>query len=132
MNPEILFLIITLIGMIAVVGIAAWLILRRLLKPEALQAELQRQQARNPADSEPQFPTEEIQVTVLNHTCEVRLIGTKTPKSTKIFTVVFRREENGDILSFRVPEEMYDGFEIGQRGTLTVVDGALYGFALDE
>ena len=36
--------------------------------------------------------------------------------------------EDGQRLSFPVPEEMYDGFEKGQTGTLTLIDGQLYGF----
>jgi hypothetical protein len=55
----------------------------------------------------------------------------KTPKATKIFTVVFHTEDD-KVLSFNVPEEMYDGFEKGQEGILTVVDGQLYGFAIAE
>ena len=68
---------------------------------------------------------------VMDHTCEVKLVGTKTPKATKIFTVVFRTEDD-KVLTFNVPEEMYDGFEKGQEGILTVVDGELYGFAIEE
>jgi hypothetical protein len=31
-----------------------------------------------------------------------------------------------------IPEEMYDGFEKGQTGQLSIVDGELYGFVLEE
>jgi hypothetical protein len=44
---------------------------------------------------------------------------------------VFRTEDD-KVLSFNVPEEMYDGFEEGQEGILTLVDGQLYGFAIAE
>ena len=80
---------------------------------------------------EPQFTTREIQATLIDQSCSVKLIGTKTPKAAKVFTVVFQTENN-EILSFQVPEEMYDGFDKGQAGILTIVDGELYGFALDK
>lgn len=58
------------------------------------------------------------------------MIGIKTPKAVREFTVTFRTEDGG-ILKFNVPEEMYDGFEEGQRGLITLVDGILYGFELE-
>ena len=131
MDPEILFCIVAILAIIAVVGVVAWLILRYLLKPENIQKELERQRAQNADPFEPQFTTEEIRATVMDHTCEVKLVGTKTPKATKIFTVVFRTEDD-KVLSFNVPEEMYDGFEKGQEGILTLVDGQVYGFAIAE
>ena len=128
MNPEILFCIIAVLALIGIVAIVAWLILRYLLKPERLQAELERNRAQNADPFASQIITEELRATVIDHTCQVQLIGIKTPKATKIFTVVFRTEDD-EVLSFNVPEEMYDGFEIGQTGLLTLVDGELYGFA---
>ena len=131
MDPEILFCIIAVLAAIAIVAVVSRLLLRYMLKPENIHAELERQRALNPDPFEPQFTTEEIRATVVDHTCQVQLVGTKTPKATKIFTVVFRTEDS-NILSLRVPEEMYDGFEKGQTGTLTIVDGELYGFSLVE
>jgi uncharacterized membrane protein YqiK len=131
MNPEILFCIIAVLALIGIVAIVAWLILRYLLKPERLQAELERQRAQNIDPFESPIASEELRATVIDHTCQVQMVGTKTPKATKIFTVVFRTEEE-KILSLNVPEEMYDGFEIGQNGLLTLVDGELYGFAPEE
>jgi hypothetical protein len=78
-----------------------------------------------------EFSGQELRATVVDHTCQVQLVGIKTPKATKIFTIVFRTED-GQSLSLNVPEEMYDGFEIGQTGLLTLVDGELYGFAPEE
>lgn len=80
---------------------------------------------------EPVFTTLNVKSTVIDQYCAAKMIGTKTPKAIKIFTVVFRTNDN-EILKFDVPEEMYDGFEKGQSGILTVVDGTLYGFTLDE
>ena len=81
------------------------------------------------ASAAPEFTTVSIKATVIDQTCYVKTIGIKTPKTIKEFTVVFQAE-NGEILKWNVPEEMYDGFEKGQSGTLSVVDGELYGFEL--
>ncbi len=82
--------------------------------------------------SEQAEPTQEVlEATVVDLACGARLVGMKTPKSVKEFMVVFQ-EENGNIRKFYVPEEMYHGFEVGQKGVLTLVDGHIYGFALCE
>jgi len=81
------------------------------------------------ASAAPEFTTVSIKATVIDQTCCVKTIGIKTPKTIKEFTVVFQTE-NGETLKWNVPEEMYDGFEKGQSGTLSVVDGELYGFEL--
>lgn len=77
---------------------------------------------------EPEFTMTDVQATVVDLHCGVRLVGMKTPKSVKEFIVVFRTDRS-QLRRFSVPEEMYDGLEIGQTGLLTVVDGQLYGFA---
>ena len=73
----------------------------------------------------------EIRATVVEQECCVKTVGIKTPKTVKEFAVVFETGD-GEILKLNVPEEMYDGFEKGQTGFLTIVDGDLYGFVLDE
>ena len=128
MDPEILFFIISILAIIGVVAIVVWLLLRYMLRPEYIKRELERQQAQNADPFEAKFATDEIRATVIDHICQVQLVGTKTPKATKIFTVVFRTEGE-QILPLNVPEDMYDGFEVGQTGLLTLVDGELYGFA---
>lgn len=80
---------------------------------------------------EPEFTTITRKVTVVDQTCCVKTIGIKTPKTIKEFTVVFQTE-TGEILTLNIPEEMYDGFEKGQSGILSVVDGELYSFELEE
>ena len=80
---------------------------------------------------EPEYTTVTTRATVVDQTCCVKTIGIKTPKTIKEFTITFQ-SENGEIIRLNVPEEMYDGFEKGQTGTLTIVDGELYGFSLVE
>ena len=80
---------------------------------------------------EAEFTTITRKVTVVDQTCCVKTIGINTPKTIKEFAVVFQAE-TGEIIKLNVPEEMYDGFEKGQSGILSVVDGELYSFELEE
>ena len=49
----------------------------------------------------------------------------------KHFYVKFR-DDDGQIYDIRVSEEYYFAFEKGQTGTLTLLDGKLDSFVLDE
>lgn len=80
---------------------------------------------------EPEYTTVTTRATVVDQTCCVKMVGIKAPKTVKEFVIVFQ-SENGDILKLNVPEEMYDGFEQGQTGILSIRDGELYGFELEE
>ena len=73
----------------------------------------------------------EIQAEVADLLCGIEMSGTRTPKAEKTFYVVMKTE-HGEYRRFPVPEEMYDGFEKGQRGILTIADGNLYGFIPEE
>ena len=55
--------------------------------------------------------------------------GGKMSRYTMHFYVKFVIGATEEVIH-DVPEEMYDGFEKGQSGTLSVVDGELYGFEL--
>lgn len=73
------------------------------------------------------YVRQEIQATVADLSCHVETAGTKAPETRTVFSVSFQTE-SGDILNYNVPKEMYEGFEIGQSGTLTLSDDALYSF----
>ena len=77
--------------------------------------------------AQPEITPAICKATVTDMGCTVKTEGWKTPKTVREFMVVFQTEA-GERLEFFVPEEMYDGFEKGQAGTLTVIDGQLYGF----
>ena len=94
----------------------------------AKQKELKKEDSK---PDEPEYTTVTTRATVVDQTCCVKMVGIKTPKTVKEFVIVFQLE-NGDILKLNVPEEMYDGFEQGQTGILSIIDGALYGFELEE
>ena len=68
---------------------------------------------------------------VIDLECGVTTIGYQQPKAVKHFIIHFKYD-NGDIIKIPVNEEMYRGFDIGLAGTLTLIDGQLNSFELDE
>lgn len=82
-------------------------------------------------DDEPiQYETIEITVKVVDQCCRARMVGVKYPKSIEEYFISFEKD-NGEVLNLAVPKECYDGFDIGQIGKLTLVDGELYSFVPD-
>ena len=67
---------------------------------------------------------------VADMACSVRQVGIKMPQTVKEFVICFRYD-NGEVHKIYVDEEMYSGFEIGQTGELTLVDGMLSSYELD-
>ena len=98
-------------------------------KYKAQQKENNRNQEPAPVDTE--YTTIMKKATVIEMHCGIKTIGIRTPKTIKEFMIVFQTEQ-GEVLKFMIPEEMYDGFEKGQTGQLSIVDGGLYGFVLEE
>lgn len=80
-----------------------------------------------PDDFEPE--TIEMTVKVMDCTCSAKVIGVKYPKAVNEFIIPFQTTE-GKLFNLPVPHECYDGFEQGQVGKLTLVNGELYGFEL--
>lgn len=76
-----------------------------------------------------EFDTVKFYATVVDLFCRTEMIGTKAPRSVKVFTVVFETDKKKRI-KLDVPEEMYDGIETGQSGEVTVVEGELYSFVI--
>ncbi len=76
---------------------------------------------------------EEIQIKakVVERFCSAELVGIKKPKAEDYYWVVFEGDD-GKSYKLRVVEEMYDGFEEGQKGVLTLVEGELYSFEINE
>ncbi len=78
-------------------------------------------------------PSEPIlkKVTVINQYCDTKVVGIKQPKAVEEFFITFK-EPDGNIFNLSVPKECYEGFESGQEGILSLIDGKLYGFELKE
>ena len=76
------------------------------------------------------YESKDVHVKVIDLSCAVLSEGHRQPRTFNEFLVTFETDE-GQILKFRVDEEMYNGFEKGQLGILTVTDSTIYGFVLD-
>lgn len=74
-----------------------------------------------------EFETLKFNAKIIDLNCRVEMVGIKQPKSVTLFTVCFETDNN-ERIKIDVPQEMYDGLEIGQKGKLTLVDGELYSF----
>ncbi len=101
-----------------------------------MDKEEKRQKAQNlTRDQSEDTPTEvqtvDLNVKVIDLKLETHYEGIKTPKLIKEFLVFFE-DENGNVINIDVSEENFDAFEIGQKGLLTLQDGQLYSFVLDE
>ena len=75
--------------------------------------------------------TVDLNVEVIDLKFETHYEGIKIPKLVKTFFVFFE-DENGNVIKIDVSEENFDAFEKGQKGLLTLQDGQLYSFVLDE
>ena len=75
--------------------------------------------------------TVDLNVEVIDLKFETHYEGIKIPKLVKTFFVFFE-DKNGNVIKIDVSEENFDAFEKGQKGLLTLQDGQLYSFVLDE
>lgn len=74
-----------------------------------------------------EFETEKFRGEVIDlNYCE-EMVGHMTPKLVKTYTVVFQTEDNKKV-KIKIPQDMYDGLEVGQYGEVTLVEGDLYSF----
>jgi len=81
-------------------------------------------------NKEPQTLT--LRVKVIDQNCFVSYVGgAKSPKAVKNFVVVFQ-DDNEQTHKIAVEEDIYDAFEIGQTGELTLIDGKVSSYILDE
>ena len=82
-------------------------------------------------DSFPQIQTVSFRATVIKCECGTSTIGCRSVKAIKEFLVFFEDESN-KVHKFSVPEECYNGLEVGQYGNLTLNSGEFYSFELIE
>ena len=122
--------VIICIFVACVIGVVRMLA-KRIKQSQEIMVEPNHNSSEPVSSAEEDFPVKEFKATVLDQACTVKTVGTKTPKTVKEFAVLFSLS-NGKTKSFLVPEEMYDGFEKGQVGVLTVVGEELYSFEIEE
>jgi len=79
---------------------------------------------------EAEFENVQVRATVVDLSCSAEVIGIKKPKAVEQYRVAFETED-GKTFKFDIPQEMYEGFEKGQTGHLTIVDNELYGFEIE-
>ena len=80
-------------------------------------------------DIKTEFETVKFQAEIVNLFCRVDMVGTKTPETVTNYTVEFKTDEK-EIIKLEIPQELYDGLEIGQIGEVTLVEGELYSFII--
>ena len=85
----------------------------------------------NEENLEEEFEKDSFFATVTDMHCSTEVIGIRNPKNVRSFAITFELEGH-EVFVLPVNEEQYDGFDIGQRGILTVVDGELYSFELES
>lgn len=82
-------------------------------------------------EEDPLLQAVEFPAKVVDMRASAKLCGTKTVRCVKKYWVCFEKE-NGEELTVEVSEEFYQGFAVGQVGTVTMVNDTLYGFALSD
>ena len=71
-----------------------------------------------------------MHVKVVDMCCFTETVGTQPPRLVQNFFVFFE-DDGGEIHKIAVDEEIYCGFEVGQVGELTIIDGRISGYVLD-
>ena len=82
----------------------------------------------SPSEIKTEFETVKFKAQIVDLRCRVDMVGIKTQKAVTIYTVEFKTDEK--IIKLDIPQEMYDGLEIGQSGEVTLVEGELYSFII--
>ena len=80
-------------------------------------------------NSDPEVVTMHVQV--VDMICGVDSVGIKQPKVVKYFVVKFKNDD-GEVFDIHIPQEYYDGFDVGLSGVLYLVDGKLNSFLPDD
>ena len=105
------------------------LYIRRIIKPYKQREREKAESISSPPEIKNAFETVKFRAEIVNLSCRVDMVGIKTPKTVTIYTVEFKTDEK-EIIKLEIPQEMYDGLEIGQSGELTLVEGELYSFVV--
>ena len=119
-------------GMLIYVGILVCAIIifavyiSKITKPYRQSESEKEASALTPREIKEEFETVKLQAEVIDMACRVDMVGIKTPKAVTVFTVTLKTDN--DIIQLAIPEEMYEGLEIGLKGEATIVEGELYSF----
>ena len=76
--------------------------------------------------------SESFHAEITDMICGTGMVGSyRLPKSEKAFLIILKND-GGDLYQLRVDEEIYTSLEVGMRGVLTILEGRLDSFELDE
>ncbi len=103
------------------------LYIRKIIKPYKQRESEKVESISSHLEIKTEFETVKFQAEIIDLSCHVDMVGIKTPKTVTIYTVEFKTDEK-EIIKLEIPQEMYDGLEIGQSGEVTLVEGELYSF----
>lgn len=103
------------------------LYIRKNIKPYKQSESEKIESVSSPPEIKTEFETVKFQAEIIDLSCRVDMVGIKTPKTVTIYTVEFKTDKK-EIIKLKIPQEMYDGLEIGQNGEVTLVEGKLYSF----
>ena len=103
------------------------LYIRKIIKPYKQKESEKIESVSSPPEIKTEFETVKFQAEIIDLSCRVDMVGIKTPKTVTIYTVEFKTDKK-EIIKLKIPQEMYDGLEIGQNGEVTLVEGKLYSF----
>ena len=138
MSPELLAVIAVIAATIILTLVFTARRARRALRRKGSQKE---EAAISVADSEQSEISEaaaeeaervSIHAEVIDMACEVVSVGYQSyrqPRAERRFFIKFKAE-SGEIFDLRVSESVYEGFEVGLVGKLTLIDGQLDSFEI--
>ena len=125
-------LLFSIVMSIAIIGIFALVIVYGIMMDKEQKKKKAQEKVAFQSEETPHEPqTFSIKVKVTDLRPVTRYKGIKTPTLIKEFFVYFE-DEDGNTIKLDVSEENFDAFEKGQKGLLTLNDGQLYSFVLDE
>ena len=102
------------------------LYIRKIIKPYKQKEKTESNSS--PSEIKTEFEAVKFKAQIVDLRCRVDMVGIKTQKAVTIYTVEFKTDEK--IIKLDIPQEMYDGLEIGQSGEVTLVEGELYSFII--
>ena len=127
---EWLELIPLILAFLGIIGFFAFSIVM-VIYNDKYEKEQKAKQANNPKEDYPEPEELHVHAKVAKMECATRYVGIKQPKLIKDFLVFFEDDE-GTEYRLLVGEEDYCALEVGMIGKLTLIDGELNGFELDE
>ena len=94
-------------------------------------AEMKEKEDKEDEEFEREAETVTVHAEIVDMVCGTGMVGSyRLPKSSKTFIIKFSCDDD-KTYELRVPEEYYLELSVGQKGTLTLVEGNLYSFVLD-